>query len=134
MRPLVLVVDDSPEVRTFLALWLSSFGCDVRTVESGEAAQRELTEEIPDLILLDILLPGLNGFDVCERLKGHITTSQIPVVIMSGLRQPANKRRARELGAKYYLMKPFDERELVTIMGSIVGVGDEDGLQDDCRG
>jgi CheY-like chemotaxis protein len=95
----VLVIDDSPDVRTFLALWLTGFGCDVRTVADGHAAERELAEEMPDVILLDVVLPGMNGFDLCERLKQHASTRQIPVVMMSGLRQPANMRRAREVGA-----------------------------------
>lgn len=116
----VLVIDDSPDVRTFLTLWLTGFGCQVRTAEHGEAAERALAQEIPDVILLDVVLPGLNGFEVCLRLKQHVPTSQVPIVMMSGLREPANVLRAREVGAKHYLVKPFDERELMTVIGSLV--------------
>ena len=117
----VLVIDDSPEVRMFLALWLIGFGCQVRTVDDGEAARRALAERIPDLILLDVVLPGLNGFEICLRLKGDAATRQVPVVMMSGLREPANVLRARQLGAKHYLQKPFDEGELTTVIGPLVG-------------
>ena len=116
----VLVIDDSPDVRTFLALWLSGLGCDVRTVADGEAAERELAKEKPDVILLDVVLPGVNGFEICERLKQQTSTRQIPVVMMSGLRQAANVRRAREVGAQHYLLKPFDESELMAVIGSVV--------------
>lgn len=116
----VLVIDDSPEVRIFLALWFIGLGCQVQTVENGEAAQRALARKIPDLILLDVVMPGLNGFEVCQRLKEHAATREVPVVMMSGLRDPANLVRARELGAKHYLLKPFDEAELTTVFDSLV--------------
>lgn len=116
----VLVVDDSPDVRMFLALWLIGFGCQVRTVENGEGAQRALAERIPDVILLDVVLPGMNGFEVCLRLKQQAPTRDVPIVMMSGLREPANALRARELGAKHYLQKPFDESELTSVISSVV--------------
>lgn len=116
----VLVVDDSPEVRIFLALWLIGFGCQVRTVENAEAVQRALEAQIPDLILLDVVLPGPSGFDICLRLKQQAPTREIPIVMMSGLREPANALRARELGAEHYLLKPFDEAELTTVISSLV--------------
>lgn len=116
----VLVIDDSPDVRMFLALWFIGFGCQVRTAENAEAAQRALAEQIPDLILLDVVLPGLNGFEICLRLKEHKTTQEVPVVMMSGLREPANVVRARELGAKHFLLKPFDESELTAVVASLV--------------
>ena len=104
----------------FLALWFIGFGCQVRTAENAEAAQRALAEQIPDLILLDVVLPGLNGFEICLRLKQQKTTQEVPVVMMSGLREPANQLRARELGAKHFLQKPFDESELTAVVGSLV--------------
>jgi diguanylate cyclase len=116
----VLVIDDEPEMRMFLALWFIGFGCQVRTAENAEAAQRALAAQIPDLILLDVVLPGLNGFEICLRLKQHKTTQEVPVVMMSGLREPANQVRARELGAKHFLQKPFDESQLAAVVGSLV--------------
>lgn len=119
-KPHVLVIDDCEAVRTLLAFWLTSLGCAVRTVESGDAAQRAIEQQVPDIILLDVVLPGLNGFAICSRLKRHALTRDIPVIMISGLRHPENVRRAREAGAAQYLFKPIDEDELMSVIGSVL--------------
>lgn len=120
LQPQVLVIDDSADVRTFLACWLTSLGCAVRTAESGEAAQREVAQQVPDVIFLDVVLPGLNGFEICARLKRHALTRDIPVVMISGLCHPANARRAREVGAAHYLLKPIDEDALLSVISAVL--------------
>jgi CheY-like chemotaxis protein len=115
----VLVVDDCVNVRTYLGLWLTGLGCDVTTADCGEAALRAVARKAPDIILLDVLLPGTNGFDICERLKQGVGTRAIPVVMISGLQHPGNVRRAREVGATHYLAKPFDELALMFVIEGI---------------
>jgi CheY-like chemotaxis protein len=115
-RPTVLVVDDSAEARELLAFWVRSLGYCVNTAATGEAALEVVDQHLPDLILLDVLLPGLNGFEVCERLKAKAPTRAIPIVLISGLRHPENVRRGRALGASHFLLKPFDEGELTQVL------------------
>lgn len=111
-----LVVDDSAAVRDLLALWLTSSGYTVTTAASGDAALEVVQQQTPDVILLDVLIPGLNGFEVCERLRAGGTTRGIPIVLISGLRHPENIRRGRALGANHFLLKPFDETELTQVL------------------
>ena len=112
----VLVIDDSPPTRDLLQVWLTSAGCEVITAPSGEGAVPLVERQKPDLVLLDIVMPGPNGLEVCERLKQHSSTRDVPVVLVSGLHHPANVRRAREVGAASYVMKPFDEDELIGVV------------------
>jgi CheY-like chemotaxis protein len=112
----VLVIDDSPPTRDLLQAWLTSAGCEVITASSGEGAVPLVEGQKPDLVLLDIVMPGPNGLEVCERLKQHTATRDVPVVLVSGLHHPSNVRRAREVGAASYVMKPFDEDELLSVV------------------
>lgn len=118
-RTHVLVVDDCVDVRTFLGLWLNDLGCEVTTADCGDAAFRAIARKVPDIILLDVVMPGTNGFDICDRLKQEVRTRAVPVVMISGLRHAENVRRAREAGATYYLAKPFDELELMFVIEGI---------------
>jgi len=115
-RPTVLVVDDAEEVRNLLSVWLTALGYTVRTAASGDDALEVVRQLTPDVILLDVMIPGLNGFEVCERLRARSATRQIPVVLISGLRHPENIRRGRSLGATHFLLKPFDEHELTQVV------------------
>jgi CheY-like chemotaxis protein len=112
----VLVIDDCVDVRTFLGVWLTDLGCEVTTADCGEAAFRAIARKVPDVIVLDVVLPGTNGFDICDRLKQDARTEEVPVVMISGLRHAENVRRAREVGATHYLAKPFDELELMFVI------------------
>src|SRR4051794_13700632 len=81
----VLVVDDDPDLGTFLARMRESEGMGAETVLSGDAAMVHVMAAPPDLILLDVLMPGIDGFDVCERLKGDPATAMIPIVLVTAL-------------------------------------------------
>jgi len=110
--PRILVVDDNPSNLTLLEAQLRPAGYRVRTATSGRAAL-DAAAEGADLILLDVMMPGLDGYEVCRRLKGDERTSSIPVVMLTSLRERADKILALEAGADDFLSKPSDRAELL---------------------
>lgn len=110
----VLVVDDLPENIKVLSSFLSPMGFTVSSAESGEEALEKVAESPPDIILLDLMLPGLDGFEVCRHLKQNIKTRHIPVIIITGLTDRDANIRAIASGADDFLIKPFDRVLLQT--------------------
>ena len=104
----ILVVDDNPSTRDLLARRLARQGYEVATAESGEEALAALTARAVDLVLLDVLMPGLNGYDVLKRLKADENLRDVPVLMISALDEMESVVRCIELGAEDYLPKPFD--------------------------
>ncbi len=109
----ILIVDDTPFNVRFLADILIWTGYDVATASSGEMVFEMLQTYLPDLILLDIMMPGLSGYDVCERLKANEKTRDIPVIFLSALNQELDKVRAFAVGGVDYISKPFQVKEIV---------------------
>ena len=107
-----LVTDDDPGVRTALARSLTHAGAEVRTAENGVGALSAAREWNPDTILLDASMPGMDGFEVCRRLKSDPATRLIPVIIITGLDTADDRRRVLEAGADGIIPKPFDREEL----------------------
>lgn len=113
MRPLILSVDDEPDVTTLVQFHLDKAGCEVVTAGTGREALDRVNERRPDLILLDLMLPDIDGFGICEILRRQATTATIPVVILTAWATPDAKSLGLELGALDYLIKPFSPRDLV---------------------
>lgn len=111
-QPKVLVVDDSKETRTLLKMALSRSGLDVVCSEDGSSALKTVFSYLPDLILLDLNLPDMNGFDVCRRLKESSTTHDIPVVMLTGMDSVPDRVQGFSLGITDYISKPVDISEL----------------------
>jgi DNA-binding response OmpR family regulator len=101
----ILLVEDEDFLRRIFKLRLVEEGYDVTDVGSAEAALEWLKEGVPHLIILDLYLPQMSGFEFLERLKAHPTLSQVAVLILSGLGQEADIRKGLELGAKEYMIK-----------------------------
>jgi len=101
----ILLVEDEDFLRRIFKLRLTAEGYQVTDVDSGEAAWKMLQESLPHLIILDLYLPQMNGFEFLERLKAHPELSRVAVLILSGLGQDADIRRGLELGAKEYVIK-----------------------------
>jgi len=107
-RRTVMIVDDSPTIRKILGLTLERAGYKVVAEPDGESALERLVQVIPDVILLDIAMPKIDGYEVCRRIKGDRRTSHVPVVMLSGKDAFFDKVKGRVAGASEYLTKPFE--------------------------
>ena len=119
--PLVLVVDDLPQNVRLLEAVLSPKGFRVATASSGEEALDVLSKEHPDLVLLDILMPGMDGYEVCRRIREDPETAFLPVIMITAS-GGQEKIRAIESGADDFVNKPFDQAELLARVRSLVRV------------
>ncbi|MCC6284528.1 MAG: diguanylate cyclase [Phycisphaerales bacterium] len=110
--PSILVIDDSVDVHRLLTARLKSEGVQITCVKTGEEGLRLLRDNRPTLILLDLVIPGMDGFEILRRIKDDPKTMDIPVIVLSGLSSPQDKVTAFDLGAVDYICKPFDLTEL----------------------
>lgn len=109
----ILVVDDTPANLEVVCDILNDVGYEIATAIDGNRALKRVQTHPPDLILLDIQMPGINGFEVCRQLKADTETTQIPVIFMTALGDMDSKVKGFDLGAIDYITKPFQERELL---------------------
>ncbi len=109
----ILIVDDNPDNLRLLAKLLESQGYIVRKSLNGKMALRGIQYDLPDLILLDITMPEMSGYEVCQQLKATPTTAQIPIIFISALDCISDKVQAFEIGGQDYITKPFQELEVV---------------------
>jgi class 3 adenylate cyclase len=109
----VLVVDDDPDMAAFLALMLRREGMNVQIANDGEAALAHVREAAPDLILCDVMMPGISGFEICQTLKGDEKTALIPLVLVTALEDSESRVRGIEAGADDFLSKPVNREELL---------------------
>ncbi|MGR8933633.1 MAG: HD domain-containing phosphohydrolase [Gammaproteobacteria bacterium] len=110
---LIMIVDDMPDNLRVLMAMLSEYGYEVQPALNGELALKAAVKRKPDLILLDIRMPGIDGFEVCRRLKENETTREIPVIFISALEEPLDKLKAFEVGGLDYITKPFNAAEVL---------------------
>ncbi|KAM3093337.1 response regulator transcription factor [Phormidesmis sp. 146-12] len=116
----VLVVEDSVTEMQILTSYLKSAGLSVVSAQSGEEAQVKLNGAKPDLIVLDVILPGQSGFELCRELKADPNTSKIPVVICSTKDTEVDKMWGNMLGANAYIPKPVDPVELLKTIRQLI--------------
>ena len=109
----ILIVDDSPENIVILDNYLREENFNVRSVINAESAFKAIDKKIPDLILLDIMMLGMTGYEVCEILKSDDKTKDIPIIFLTSLSSALNKVKAFELGGVDYITKPFESIEVV---------------------
>jgi type IV pilus assembly protein PilB len=112
-KPVILCVDDEPRVLTLIKQCLADGGYEARTADSGPAALQAIQQEKPDLILLDIHMPGMDGYTLCAGLQENDGTAQIPVVFVTGLGGEQDRTRALAAGGVGYVQKPFAEQALL---------------------
>ena len=113
MMVTALIVDDSATEREIISGCLRASGLEIVTAKSGEEALNKIFGQKPDLIILDVVLPGLSGFEICRKLKSEPHTSKIPIVICSTKRTEMDKFWGMKQGADAYLGKPLDQQELL---------------------
>lgn len=116
----VLVIEDDPAVADLLGRIVSRAGYEVAVAADGPAAFAAIAQQDPDVILLDVMLPGMNGFDICRRLKQESRTRLTPVVLVTGLRDREQRIAGVEAGADDFLTKPIDSEELLARVRSLV--------------
>ena len=118
----VLVVDDERPNRLYLKKLLSSYGCEVFEAVDGPSALELLRHERPDLILADVVMPGMDGFELCGAVKKLASTRDVPVIMVTAKGQIEDLKKGFDLGAMDYIRKPFDARELVLRVGNALAL------------
>jgi two-component system KDP operon response regulator KdpE len=114
---LILVVDDEPRMVNFMRMNLELEGCRVITAANGREALEHIRDEMPDVVLLDIMMPGMDGFETLRRMR---LFSQAPVLVLTAKDEEEDRIRGLELGADDYIGKPFSHRELVSRIRAVL--------------
>ena len=114
----ILVVDDDSGIGEMLQTLLEFYGFDVKVTEQPEETERIIKEEEIDLVMLDMLISGVNGTDVCARLRQNSDTAETPVLMMSALHDAG--KRCKEAGANDFIAKPFEMEELISRINGIL--------------
>jgi len=120
MAKRILICDDDPVILRLLEVNLELEGYDVFAAHHGEEAYEIAQAELPDLIILDIMMPRLNGYQTCEKLKATDATKDIPVVFLSAKAQETDIELGKSFGVAEYLTKPFDPDELIGVVERLV--------------
>lgn len=115
----ILVVDDDPDTLSFVKQTLEKLDYKVTTAETGETGLEKLTEEKPDMVILDVLLPGIDGWKVLEKVKSAGGEAP-PVILLTVKGQNKDKLRGYTIGAEYYLSKPFSMQALIQAVETVV--------------
>jgi two-component system phosphate regulon response regulator PhoB len=116
----VLVVDDEPDITALVAYHLAKAGYRVTTAASGAEALRAARNERPDVVILDLMLPGVSGYDVLSELRGRDETRDVGVILLTARREETDRIRGLSLGADDYLTKPFSPQELILRVAAVL--------------
>ena len=123
----ILVVDDTKDILAVVSRRLQSWGYEPLTAESGEEGLAIAEAQVPDLILLDIMMPKMKGRDVCARLKANPKTQRIPVIFLTALGLADHIKAGMDLGAEDYIVKPFEPAELKERITIVLARHQQDG-------
>src|SRR5512145_1091030 len=116
----VLVVEDEPDIRRLIVLHLERDGFRCRTAANGPDALREAKAAVPDLVVLDLMLPGLDGLEVCRRLRSDASTAGVPIIMLTAKSDEVDRVVGLEVGADDYIGKPFSPKELVARVRAVL--------------
>ncbi|HEY7876229.1 MAG TPA: response regulator [Actinomycetota bacterium] len=117
----ILICDDDPVILRLLQVNLELEGYEVLQAHNGEEAVEVATAQVPDLVILDIMMPRLDGYQTAERLKSQDGTKEIPIVFVSAKAQQSDIEKGKSYGVADYLTKPFDPTDLLDIVDRLVG-------------
>ena len=123
MAKRVLVVDDEPNIVMSLRFLMEREGLEVEVAPTGEAALQALERAPADLVLLDVMMPEIDGFEVCQRIRANPVWATTPVIMLTAKGRDVERDKGRALGADDYITKPFSTRELVARIKQMLGSG-----------
>ena len=121
MRKKILIVDDEPNIVISLQFLMRREGFEVVVARDGEEALDSVEKERPDLMLLDVMMPKINGFEVCERLRKDPSLADMRIVMLTAKGREAEMKKGLSLGADGYITKPFSTRDLVIQVKNLLG-------------
>ena len=113
----ILVIEDEPNIREIVSLYLQRAGYQVHAVEDGHQAQLWLNEQLPDLIIMDLMLPELDGYQLTGQIRAH---SDVPIIMLTSRREEVDRIAGLEMGADDYVVKPFSPQELVSRVRAVL--------------
>jgi two-component system alkaline phosphatase synthesis response regulator PhoP len=117
----IMVVDDEPYIARVIKFKLEQEGYTVISANDGITGLNKIKEEKPDLVLLDVMMPGMSGYEVCQKIKGDAELAGIPVVILTAKGQERDREQGFSMGASDYITKPFSPNRLLELVKSIIG-------------
>ncbi len=120
MKPSILIVDDEPLTRNLLRLMLERAGFDTSEAEDGLKALLMMAEQSPDVLLLDVMMPNMDGLTVCEKLRAQPETAVLPIILLSARTSPEAVRAGLDAGATKYLSKPINRKELINTIHEVL--------------
>ena len=123
--PKILIVDDEPHIRLLLEQTLEELedaGVELLTADNGEAALGIIKSEKPELVFLDVMMPRMNGFDVCNKVKNELGIGNVYIVLLTAKGQEFDKQKGKEVGADIYMTKPFNPDEVVDKAKEVLGL------------
>jgi two-component system alkaline phosphatase synthesis response regulator PhoP len=109
----ILIVDDEPNILTALEFFLQRSGYDVIVAQDGETALDQVEQHLPDLVLLDVMMSGISGYEVCQRMRAHAEWQHIKIVMLSAKGREVEVNKGLSIGADSYVTKPFSNKGLV---------------------
>ncbi len=117
----ILVVDDEPQIVNLISLRLKESGYEILTAGDGQTALQKAREEKPDLIILDLMLPKMDGYKVCALLKADMRFNKIPIILLTARGQETDRVIGQEVGANAYITKPFQATILLNKLKGLLG-------------
>lgn len=125
MTKKILIVDDEPHIRLLLEQTLEELedaGIELLTVENGEEGLEAIKTERPDIVFLDVMMPKMNGFDVCNAVKNELRIDGVYIIMLTAKGQEFDKHRGQQVGVDLYMTKPFDPDEVVEKASEVLGL------------
>ena len=125
MEPKILIVDDEPHIRLLIEQALEDLedeGVELLQTSNGEEALKVIQAERPRLVFLDVMMPKMNGFDICRAVKRELGLSEVYIILLTAKGQECDKQKGAEMGADAYMTKPFDPDELLEVAGQVLGL------------
>jgi DNA-binding response OmpR family regulator len=119
--PSVLIVDDEPNIVLSLQFLMKKTGFEVRTAKDGEEAMAEISRAAPDLVLLDVMMPKIDGFSICSRIRGNPEWKDMRIIMLTARGRDVEREKGLALGADDYITKPFSTKDAIARVEAVLG-------------